>query len=456
MNSRARILIIEDAATQRTWMRDQLGQQGFEVVEASSCSGALATFGAQHIDAAVTDYLLPDGTALELLPRLKELAPQMPVVVLTAHGSIDLAVRAVQEGADHFLTKPVELPALTAALARLIESRRELRKGMAVRARRERRFPDPFLGTSRAIRELHAQAKRVVESDRPVLIQGETGSGKGVLAWWLHEHSARKEEPFVDLNCAGLSREFLETELFGHEKGAFTGASSAKLGLLEVADRGSLFLDEIGDMDPLVQPKLLKVLEEGRFRRMGAVQDRVVDVRLIAASHQDFAMLVREKRFRQDLFFRVSTLPLVVPPLRSRIEDIPPLVDHLLDRIAADVGRSKVEVAASAIEALQAHSWPGNVRELRNLLERAVLLQDGSRLGPADFRFENADPVTPLARTRFPSSMTLEEVEKRHIADVLESVRGNVVQAAAILGVPRSSLYQRIKKLGLRAAKTGT
>jgi DNA-binding NtrC family response regulator len=456
MTSRSRILIVEDAATQRTWMKDSLAERGFEVVETSSCASALGALGDRQIDAAVIDHILPDGTALELLPRLKELAPQMPVVVLTAHGSIDLAVRAVHEGADHFLTKPVELPALTATLERLIDARRELRKGLAVRTRRQRRFPNPFLGTSRGIRELQAQAQRVAGSDRPVLVQGETGTGKGVLSWWLHENSPRAEEPFVDLNCAGLTREFLETELFGHEKGAFTGAAVAKLGLLEVADRGTLFLDEIADMDPLVQPKLLKVLEEGRFRRMGAVQDRVVDVRLIAASHQDFARLVREKRFRQDLFFRVSTLPLVVPPLRERTEDIPVLIEHLLERIAADVGRPQVELTPAAIAALQAYSWPGNVRELRNLLERAVLLREGKTIGPADLRFEKGEEVRSIGGAGFSTNLTLSEVEKRHIADVLESVAWNVVEAARVLDVPRSSLYQRIKKLGLQQLKTGT
>jgi transcriptional regulator with GAF, ATPase, and Fis domain len=271
-----------------------------------------------------------------------------------------------------------------------------------------------------------------------------------VLARWLHDHGPRAEEAFVDLNCASLSRELLESELFGHEKGAFTGAVAAKEGLLEVAHRGTLFLDEIGDVDAAVQPKLLKVLEEGRFRRLGDVRDREVDVRLVAATHQDIAEAVRDKRFRSDLYFRISALPLVIPPLRERPEDVAVLAETLLARIGADMGRPELTLSEEAVAALQDYGWPGNTRELRNVLERAAILSRGQVLVPRDLRFNAAlEGASPAADSR----LTLEEVERRHIERVLGEESGHVERTARRLGVPRSSLYERIKRLAIEVRK---
>jgi DNA-binding NtrC family response regulator len=374
----------------------------------------------------------------------------VPLVILTGMGSIELAVRAIKEGAEHFLTKPVELPALAVVLERLLENRRNRHRQMARRSKAARHAADPFLGDSPAMRQLADDARRFLSSDSPVLIRGETGSGKGVLAAWLHQNGPRADEAFVDLNCATLSKELLESELFGHEKGAFTGALAAKPGLLDVAHRGTLFLDEIGDVDAAVQPKLLKVLEDKRYRRLGDVRDRQVDVRLIAATHQDLSRLVRENRFRSDLYYRVSTIPLVVPPLRERLEDMELIAEKLLDGLAADLGRGKLSLAADALAALKAYSWPGNIRELRNVLERAVLLCEGRVLGRRDLRFEPApaDEAAPGA------ALTLEEMERAHIERVLQAERGHVETAARRLGIPRSSLYQKIKRFGLSVPRT--
>jgi transcriptional regulator with PAS, ATPase and Fis domain len=306
---------------------------------------------------------------------------------------------------------------------------------------------DPFLGESAAMRQLADDARRFLTSDSPVLIRGETGSGKGVLASWLHQNGPRSEEAFVDLNCATLSKDLLESELFGYEKGAFTGAVAAKQGLLDVAHRGTLFLDEIGDVDAAVQPKLLKVLEEKRYRRLGDVRDRQVDVRLIAATHQDLGRLVREGRFRSDLYYRVSTIPLVVPPLRERPEDLPLIAQRLLDDLGGDLARGAVTLSAEALAALRTYSWPGNVRELRNVLERAVLLSEDRVLSRRDLRFEPGaaeDAVSELG-------LTLDELERRHIERVLQAEQGRVEAAARRLGIPRSSLYQKIKRMGLAA-----
>jgi DNA-binding NtrC family response regulator len=445
-----RILLVDDEPSIRFGIRDFLESRGYEIEEADSAQHAREAFRTLRPDVAIVDYRLPDGTALDLLRETRENESNIPLIVLTAHGSIDLAVQAIKDGAEHFLTKPVELATLAVILDRVFAQHRSRQNDLARRSRTSREEVDPFAGTSSALGALAIQAARVAGATSPVLIQGETGTGKGVLARWLHEHGPRAPEPFVDLNCATLTREFLETELFGHEKGAFTGAAAAKPGLLEVAHRGSLFLDEIGDMDLEVQPKLLKVLEDKRFRRMGDVRDRRVDVRLIVATHQDLSTLVRDRKFRQDLYFRISTVPLVVPALRERREDIPALARAVLDRCAADLGRRSISLSPDAEAALCAYAWPGNIREMRNVLERALLFADGTSLSLADLRFDAAVPVPSNSDTH----LTLLEREQRHIIDVLREEEGHVERAAIRLGIPRSSLYQKIKQHGIAVSKS--
>ncbi|HEX2644773.1 MAG TPA: sigma-54 dependent transcriptional regulator [Thermoanaerobaculia bacterium] len=444
------ILIVDDEPAVRFGIRDYLENRGYLVREAESCREAQEVLAGGEIDAAVVDYVLPDGNALDLLSGESGLRP--PIIILTAHGSIELAVQAIKEGAEQFLTKPVALPAIAVMLERALENRRSRKRELFHRSRRSRCALDPFLGTSPGIRRLAREAQRVCRSERPILIRGETGTGKGVLARWLHDNSPRAEEPFVDINCAGLSREFLETELFGHRKGAFTGAVEAKLGLFEVADRGTLFLDELGDMDLQVQAKLLKVIEEKRFRRLGDVSERSIDVRLVAATHQDLGSLITERRFRGDLYFRISTLPLTVPPLRERREDIPALASRLLADLANEVGRRRATLSPDALQALQDYDWPGNIRELSNVLERAVLLAAGETLLIDDLRFEGTRPSRDLDDS---ACLTLEELELRHVVRVLKEEGGHVGRAAARLGVPRSTLYQKIKRYGITATDEG-
>lgn len=440
------ILLIEDDNTVRFAVSDFLTSQGYEVSEAETCAHAEERFRATRPDVVILDYELPDGNALELLPRLLSIDGAIPILILTGHGTIDLAVRAMKAGAENFLTKPVELSTLLIVLQRLLEHQRHRRKYLAGKAQPAREEVNPFVGVSTAIRQLSDQAQKVQATDSPVLIRGETGTGKGVLAKWLHQQGPRGEEAWVDLNCAGLSRDFLETELFGHERGAFTGAVTSKVGLLEVAHRGTVFLDEIGDVDPQVQPKLLKVLEEKRFRRLGDVRDRQVDVRLIAATHHDLYRLVQERKFRSDLYFRINTLQLVIPTLRDRIEDIPVLARVLLERLGTDLGVRGLSLTPEAITALQRYPWPGNVRELRNVLERAILLSNTTTLQPHDFHFEAL--VTDEASTG-EARLTLQELEQRHIERALHEAKGRVSVAAQHLGIPRSSLYQKLKHYGI-------
>ncbi len=448
--ARNKVLVVDDEMGVRFGIRDFLEQHGYEIEEAETCQDAQHLFRSSRPDIVIADYMLPDGTALDLLPRLREIDGGIPLLVLTAHGSIDLAVRAIKEGADQFLTKPLELPTLLVILQRLLQKQRNYHKQLASKSRQVRQAIDPFIGTSAAIRVLADQARKILSTESPVLILGETGSGKGVLARWLHDNSPRGDEAFVDLNCAGLTRELLETELFGHEKGAFTSATASKQGLFEVAHRGTIFLDEVGDVDLQIQPKLLKVLEEKRFRRVGDVRDRQVDVRLIAATHQDIGQLVRERRFRDDLYFRISTIPLSFPALRDRIEDIPTLAQYLLNKVSADLGRGEMRLDQGCIQALQAYSWPGNIRELRNVIERAVLLSDQKSITLNDLHF---DGHTQIGAPFFDSRLTLQELERQHIERVLLEERGRVEKAAKRLGIPRSSLYQKIKKHQIQPSK---
>ena len=443
-----RVLIIDDQRDIRAPLREFLQGRGYEVAEAGSARAGREAFLSVRPDAVLLDYELPDANALEVIPQLRELDDAVPIVVITGHATIELAVQAMREGAEYFLTKPVQLATLTVVLERLFENSKNKRARLASRSRDSRAAADPFIGVSEAIRALRGEVEKIARSDRPVLIHGETGAGKGVLAGWLHRHGPRADEAFVDLNCAGLSRELLESELFGHEKGAFTGAVGAKSGLIEVAHQGTFFLDEIGDMDLLIQPKLLKVLDDRQFRRLGSVHDRSVDVRLIAATHRDLAEAVHAEKFRGDLYFRISTLQIRIPSLRQRPEDIVFLAQAILRSFAAELGR-EMELAADAVEALTRYPWPGNIRELRNVLERSVLLAETPRLRGRDLRF---DPAALLARTRRDEALphTLDEQEKRHIEDSLRAVSWRVNEAAKRLGLSRSALYRKIKEYQLR------
>jgi DNA-binding NtrC family response regulator len=457
------VLIVDDDEAIRFGVGTYLRRRGYSVHDAADCVGAELAFRKTRPHLVIADYELPDGTALDLLPRIKRLDEQVPVVLLTAHGSVDLAVQAMKDGAEHFLTKPVAMPALELVVERALENRRNRQQQLARRVARAnspvRRLPDPFLGSSRAVRSLEDQARQVLAGgiDRPIWLSGETGAGKGILARWLHENGTRGGETLVELNCAGLPRELVESELFGHEKGAFTGAVAAKTGLLEVAHRGTLLLDEIGDMELSLQPKLLKVLEDKQFRRIGEIRDRPVDAQLIAATHRDLAQLVRENKFRADLYFRISTIHLTMPPLRERPEDIPDIARDLLERLAADLGCVSVELMPDALSALQTYGWPGNIRELRNVLERAVILRRGpGALGRHDLVFEPVDlrPVTSAAFAADGDAwldLSLADVERRHIENVLRYEGGNVGRAAKRLGISRSTLYQRLKLLSAGA-----
>jgi DNA-binding NtrC family response regulator len=441
-----KLVIGEDDRAVRSALCEYLRSLKYDVTEATSCDSIKEAFRDCGPAAAVLDYSLPDGTALDLLPQLKQSYPSVPVILLTGKGTIPLAVQAMKEGAEQFLTKPVPMESIAVALERaLADPRRDQNRPGSKRNSKQNGI-DPFWGKSEAIRRVAEHAERVCRSQCPVLITGETGTGKGVLANWLHTHSLRAAEPFVDLNCAGLGKELVETELFGHEAGAFTGAVQRKLGLMEIAERGTVFLDEIGDMDLQVQPKLLKVLEEKKFRRLGDIQERHLDIRLIAASHQDLGQLVRQNRFRSDLYFRVSTVVIRVPPLRQRRDDIPLLVEHFFQRAAADLARPSLAPARRTMEKIVRYPWPGNIRELKNAIERAALLAPCDRVAPEDLHLDFGEGPPNNSEE---SWMTLREIDRLHIHRALAAEHGNISRAAVRLGVSRASLYNKLKTLAI-------
>ncbi|MEZ4586981.1 MAG: sigma-54 dependent transcriptional regulator [Gemmatimonadales bacterium] len=441
---RSTVLLVEDDPSSRSAVRRFLEAAGHAVVEAETVAAARRLLDEHRIDAAVVDHGLPDGDGLAVTEAIRAAQPHAAIVVLTGQGSIDLAVRAVKAGAEHFLTKPVELPALAELVGRGIEQHRQQRVAMASELRQVRNAPDPFLGSSPSIAALKAIALKVKDSDAPVLLEGETGSGKSVLAAWLHRQGARAEHAFVDLNCAGLSRELLDNELFGHAKGAFTGATTDKVGLLEIADRGTVLLDEIGDMDLQVQAKLLKVIEEQRFRRLGDARERQVDVRLVAATNHDLKAAVEAQRFRADLLYRINAITVRVPALRERGSDVLAVARQMLARIGAQRGRLALDLSLEARAAVLAYAWPGNIRELRNVLERGALLSETDQLGPADLGL-SAEPQEAGTRARL---VSLREIEREHVNRVVDAVHGDVSRAAEILGLSRSAVYERLKRAG--------
>ena len=442
----ASVLLVEDDPALRFGIGGTLRRIGFEVHEADSCATAMRAFS-NRPDVVVMDLRLPDGDAMELLPRLRELDPSVPVFIVTGFGTIDLAVRAVKAGAEDFLTKPVDPTVLGSVVTRAVERRRAQRSGMRPRTP----AGQEFTSRSDAMKRVEDQIEKLRHADCSVLLLGETGTGKSILARRIHSVGTRGAQPFVDINCAGLARDFVESELFGHERGAFTGAHATKQGLFDASNGGTLFLDEIGDVDIQVQPKLLKVLEEKRFRRMGDVRERTVDVRLIAATHHDLLAAVNSGRFRADLYYRISTIAITVPPLRERAEDLVPLAYQMLESL----GIRELVIATEAKQMLLEHDWPGNLRELKNVLERANLSRTAGVIRAENLRFDTASaPRLPAVSVPTPeSSRTLSEMEREAIRSALVIENGKVDAAARRLGIPRSTLYQRIKAYGIAPSK---
>jgi DNA-binding NtrC family response regulator len=446
----ANLLLVEDDVLVRRSISSGLRSVGHRVREAESVALATRCLGAEAFDVVVVDYQLPDGTGFDVMAQVEEKHPGTPVLMVTAHASVDHAVESMRRGAFTYVQKPVEPGTLEAHVEKALETA-DLRR----ENQRLRRLAEPgqgvaaLLGTSAAVRALREQVQRVAVSPvRAVLLEGESGTGKGLVARALHEESPRAARPFVSITCSAMPEQLLESELFGHEPGAFTDARKRKMGLLEAAQGGSLFLDEIGDMAPPLQAKLLGVLEDRRIRRLGGVQEIDVDVRVVSATHRDLRALTSQGRFREDLLYRLRVVPVRIPALRERAEDIPLLASHFASRIAAEWGRTAPRLSADAVAALTARSWPGNVRELRNAVERAVILARGDELSGADFREESDGAKDDEAAVRLPSAgVNVEDVVDELVRQAMARSGGNQSAAARLLGMSRDQVRYRMQRM---------
>jgi DNA-binding NtrC family response regulator len=456
-----RILIVEDEAAIRLALSGLLRREGYEVAQAERGDAALQALASDAFDLVLTDLALGAGaTGMDVLRRAKELRPGLPVVMITAHGSEKVAVEAMKLGAADYVPKPFDNDEIRLVVGRALERTRLERENRELRERVERAFRfDNLIGSGAAMRRVFEVIRKVAETDLTVLIRGESGTGKELVAEALHQHSTRARGPFVAVNCAAISRELVESELFGHEKGAFTGADARRKGRFESASGGTIFLDEIGDMAPETQAKVLRVLQERRFERVGGTAPVEVDVRVLAATHRDLEGDVRRGRFREDLYYRLKVVEIEIPPLRERPEDVPALVDRFLADLAERLDRPRKSIRPEALARLAACPWPGNVRELRNVVEQAAVLAAGDALEEADLRLPDAEagppgdalaPGLPFAEAK---RRTVLDFERRYLLDALRRHGGNISRAAAAVGMVRQSLQQKIRELGLRDAE---
>ena len=456
----SRLLVVDDEATARRALARLLTEDGYEVDVAGSGEEALEKLLTAPPDVLLTDVRMPGIDGIELLTRARAIDPGLPVVIMTAYGTVRDAVEAMRAGADYYVTKPIDLDELALVLRRVHEHRALRREAshLRERVRQEHRFEN-LLGSSVAMQSLIKSVVQVAPSRATVLLLGESGTGKERVAQAIHQASPRRDAPFIKLHCAALAETLLESELFGHERGAFTGAGTRREGRFKMAHGGTLFLDEIAEVSPAIQVKLLRVLQEREFERVGGNETLKVDVRIVAATNRDLAGMVREGRFREDLYYRLNVVSLQLPALRSRRIDVPPLADHFLRRFAAEAGRELLGFTDEAMAALQAHDWPGNVRELENTIERAVVLCSGDRVdrehlalptaGAAPRTASIAPPPVAGALGVAPPALPgsrLEDIERYAILSTLEACEGSTHRAADMLGVSVRMIQYRLRE----------
>jgi len=453
-----RVLIVEDEAAIRLALKGVLKKAGYDVTLAPTGEAAIAAFEQAPFDLVLTDLSLGAGmSGMDVLEACRAARPSTPVVLITAHGSERTAVQAMQSGAADYVPKPFDNDEIRLVVRRALERTRLEREHRLLLERIQREYGfGALIGSGPKMQQVFETIQKVAQTHLTVLIRGESGTGKELVAQALHERSGRRDRPFVAVNCASISTELVESELFGHERGAFTGANARRIGRFEAADGGTIFLDEIGDMAPATQAKVLRVLQERCFERVGGDRRIDVDVRVLAATHRDLEADVRDGRFRQDLYYRLKVVEVMLPPMRDRVEDVPALVGRFVSLLAERLKRSPVEVSDAAMAALARHDWPGNVRELRNVVEQAAVLASDNRIQPADLSLRpgvaGSEPV-PLDLDmpfRDAKRRAVQDFERRWLSAALDRHDGNISRTAAAIGMVRQSLQQKLTELGLR------
>ena len=460
MTSRRKsILLIDDEDSLRRVVEYNLREEGYDVVSAGSGTEGLQVFQNRPVDLVLSDVRMPEMDGIDLLARIKAMRPDLPVILLTAHGTITSAIEAMKLGAFDYLTKPFDRDRLKAtvqkalAMVELVNENRQLRQVIA-----ERFSFAGMIAGSRVMRGVTDTAARVAQTDTTVLLEGESGTGKELLAKAIHFHSGRARGPFVTINCGAIPEQLLESELFGHRRGSFTGAVTDKQGKFEAANRGTIFLDEIGELPLMLQVKILRVLQEREIDKVGDTRSIKVDVRVIAATNRDLEKMIADGGFRDDLYYRLAVVSIRVPPLRERTDDIPLLVDHLLDKHIERLGKTRPEVDKAVYAAFNRYSWPGNIRELENVIERALVLDRDGRLGIDDMpvRLRSADQQVGTLRMELPDDgISLENVEKELLLAALQKHNWNQTRAAAYLRITRSTLLYRMQKFALERPESG-
>jgi DNA-binding NtrC family response regulator len=449
-----RILVVEDEEKLRRVIELQLGSAGFDVDKAASAEEGLKLV--DRADLVLTDLRLPAMDGLEFLALIRRQNSQTPVIMMTAFGSVENAVEAMKSGATDFLLKPFSLDHLMQVVHKALEVRALRDENRQLKEQLGRRYEfDNIIGRSEPMQEIFAAIERVAPTRATVLLAGESGVGKDLIARAIHFHSPRRDRPLVKINCSSLPENLMESELFGYEKGAFTGAQTSKPGKFEQADTGTVFLDEIGDVPAAVQVKLLRILQEREFERLGSNVTRHIDVRVIAATNQDLRAALEQGTFREDLYYRLNVVPLNIPSLRERKQDIPFLANHFVHKLAPDTGCRVESITDAAMEKLMAYHWPGNVRELENVIERSLVMCAGTQLDVADIRLESAPrprPQNGQNETPFvPDGMSLDQLEQEIIREALRRAAGNKSQAARLLGLTRNALRYRLTQMGMEA-----
>lgn len=441
-----RLLVVDDEKSQREILAGFLQKEGFSVALAESGEQALKLFEEKFYEMALIDMKMPGMDGLELLKRIKKISPDTQVIVMTAFGTVETAVSAMKEGAFYYVNKPVDLEELKVILKKASETHSLLAENRYFKDQLEEKFKDTaIVGESKPIKEVLSVITKVAKSNTTVLIRGESGTGKELVARAIHNLSDRANQKFIAISCAALPESLLESELFGYERGAFTGAMRRKEGRFELADGGTLFLDEIGDISLEMQVKLLRVIEGQEFERLGGKDLVKIDVRILAATNQDLEQRIQEKKFREDLYYRLNVISIVLPPLRERKDDILLLTDHFLKKYCKKLGKEIVGITPKAKDVLLNYSWPGNVRELENVIERGMVLCRSNVLDVSDLpEFRTMEKKEILE-----DNLTLQELEKRYISRLLQQTKGNMGQTADILGIHRNTLRLKIKEYGI-------